>query len=229
MTGPSSARLLVGEESFGPAAQAMVSDQLRQRQISDPRVLEAMRQIPRHVFLDPALADQAYEDRPLATLHGQTISQPYMVALMTQVLELARGHRVLEIGTGSGYQTMILEWLVGESVVSVERDPELSAMARKTLTALGAAAARLEVGDGSLGFAPSAPYDRILVTASAPEAPQALLDQLAPGGRLIIPVGSREHQNLAIIEKGSTGRLNLTWSTGCRFVPLVGAQAWAEV
>lgn len=218
-------KLLVDEAEFGPQAEAMVEQQLRSRGIGDRRVLEAMRSVPRHRFVEPQLHRRAYADAALPTLNGQTISQPYMVAAMTEALELTPGHRALEIGTGTGYQTMVLARLC-ERVVSVERDADLAEQARGMLNAFGIENVAIHVGDGTLGWAGEAPYDRILVTAGAPqEPPPALLDQLTDGGVLVIPLGDREMQSLYAITKRA-GRLERERLLGCRFVPLVGEQGW---
>ncbi|MEX0742142.1 MAG: protein-L-isoaspartate(D-aspartate) O-methyltransferase, partial [Phycisphaeraceae bacterium] len=192
--------------------------------IHDPRVLEAMRRVPRHIFLHFTLWARAYEDVALPTLHGQTISQPYMVASMTQLLAAAPEHRVLEIGTGSGYQTMILALLARE-VVSIEREKELAQQAQLTLQQFEVNNVNIHVGDGSLGHPPAAPYDRILVTAGSPDVPQALLHQLADGGRMVIPVGDRKSQTLLAIDRNGE-KISRRTATECRFVPLVGEQGW---
>jgi len=216
--------LLRDEEQFGPAAQAMVDRHLAPRGIDDARVLEAMRTIPRHVFVNPGDDDRAYADAALPTQADQTISQPYIVAAMTQLLRIAPTHRVLEIGTGSGYQTAILAQLAGE-VVTIERDADLAARAAGTLAEFGYQNVRIEVGDGTLGFPGAAPYDRILVTAGAPETPPALIEQLGEGGRLVIPIGGRDEQVLTTVIKEG-GEVRHVREFACRFVPLTGAQGW---
>jgi protein-L-isoaspartate(D-aspartate) O-methyltransferase len=207
------------------AKQQMLRRQLRRRGIHDPRVLAAMAKLPREQFIRPELRDEAYADCALGIDCGQTISQPYMVALMTQALELSGGEKVLEIGTGSGYQAAILAELVGE-VVSVERHPELSDRAAAILRQLGYGNVTLAVGDGTLGWPPAAPYDRIIVTAAASHLPPPLLEQLKDGGLLVIPVGEPDLQTLQAIRRtGPTHQVvNLA---ACRFVPLVGAEGWA--
>ena len=184
----------------------------------------AMAKLPREQFIRPELRDQAYSDCALGIDCGQTISQPYIVALMTQALELSGGEKVLEIGTGSGYQTAILAELVQE-VVS-ERHPELSARAAAILRQSGYGNVTLIVGDGTLGWPPAAPYDRIIVTAAASHIPPPLLEQLKDGGLLVIPVGGPDLQTLQAIRRtGNTQQVvNLS---ACRFVPLVGAEGWA--
>ena len=204
----------------------MVEDQLAARHISDPRVLEAFRQVPRHCFVPREYQDQAYDDRPLPIGLEQTISQPYMVACMTELLDLRPGDRVLEIGTGSGYQTAILSLLASE-VVTIERHAALQARARACLGQLRRENIHFVVGDGCLGHPDRAPYDAILVTAGSPEIPPALVKQLANGGRLLCPVGGRSHQQLQRMEKqGST--LHTTAHTDCIFVPLRGRNGWPD-
>ena len=182
------------------AKQQMLRRQLRHRGIHDPRVLAAMAKLPREQFIHPEIRNEAYADCALGIDCGQTISQPYMVALMTQALELSGGEKVLEIGTGSGYQAAILAELVRE-VVSVERHPELSAHAAAILGQLGYGNITLVVGDGTLGWPPAAPYDRIIVTAAASHLPPPLLEQLKDGGLLVIPVGGPDLQTLQAIRR----------------------------
>jgi protein-L-isoaspartate(D-aspartate) O-methyltransferase len=200
----------------------MVRDQLQRRSIHDRRVLEAMRTVPREVFVLPELADQAYADRALPIDCGQTISQPYIVALMTEALDLKGTEQVLEIGTGSGYQTAILSRLAAE-VVSVERHAELVDGARAGLARLGCQNVKLIVADGSAGWPAGAPYDRVLVAAAAGECPPALIDQLAAGGRLVIPLGAGDNQVLKRLTKRAGQHI---WEdlVACRFVPLVGSK-----
>ena len=208
----------------------MVSRQLRRRGIRDQRVLEAMLDLPRHEFVAPEFRSQAYEDRPLPIGAGQTISQPYMVAIMTESLELQGHEKVLEIGTGSGYQAAVLARLAAR-VYTIERERELVETARATLARLAEAGllelSRLELieGDGTEGYAAAAPYDGILVAAAAPSVPRALEEQLAEGGRLVIPVGNLDYQELRLIRKVS-GRLASSVVNECRFVPLVGRHGW---
>jgi protein-L-isoaspartate(D-aspartate) O-methyltransferase len=205
------------------AKQDMLRRQLRQRGISDRAVLAAMEKVPRERFVPEPLRIDAYSDRALAIDCGQTISQPYIVALMTQALELAPHHRVLEIGTGSGYQTAILAEIVAQ-VVTLERHPQLSQQAAAVLESLHYSNILFQVGDGTLGYAPGAPFDRIIVTAAASHCPSTLLEQLAEPGVLVIPVGSPESQILEAIHK-RPDRLEHRRLTGCRFVPLIGAQS----
>lgn len=205
---------------------AMVERQLRGRGITDSRVLAIMQRLPRERFLPPALAERAYEDRALAAELGQTISQPYIVAFMSQALHVEREHRVLEVGTGTGYQTAILAQLVNR-VCSIERLAELSETARQRVEALGLANVTYGVGDGTLGWAEHAPYDRIIVTAAAPCVIPDLLDQLTEGGRLVIPVGTADSQRLTSVERRS-GRIIERPSIGVKFVKLVGARGFDE-
>lgn len=205
------------------ARQDMLRRQLRQREISDRAVLAAMEKVPRERFLPEALRGEAYSDRALGIDCEQTISQPYIVALMTQALDLAPHHRVLEIGTGSGYQTAILAEIAAE-VVSIERHPRLSLQAAAVLAALGYSNVVLQVGDGTLGDPSRAPFDRIIVAAAASHCPSALLEQLAEQGILVIPLGGSATQTLDAIHK-RPGGLEHRHLTGCRFVPLIGAQA----
>ncbi len=205
----------------------MVEEQLRSRGIRDPRVLEVMERIPRERFLPPDRRSAAYRDRALPLAEGQTISQPYMVAAMTEALRLEPDHRVLEVGTGSGYQTAILSELARE-VYTVERLPRLAERARAVLDELGCRNVYLRVGDGTLGWPEEAPFDAILVTAGAPSPPAPLLDQLNPeGGTLVIPVGDRDIQDLVrIVRRG--GDFSSETLMACRFVPLVGEEGWSE-
>ena len=204
---------------------AMVATQLRRRGIADERVLSAMSSVPRELFVGASVRRSAYEDAALPIPAGQSISQPYMVAQMTELLRVRPGDRILEIGTGSGYQAAVLATL-GAGVLSIERYPELADAARERLETLGLVdRVRIRVGDGSLGAPDEAPFDGIVVTAAAPRIPEALLDQLADGGRLVIPVGSRQRQQLIVATRHGND-----WeqhSEGdCVFVPLVGAGGW---
>ena len=204
----------------------MVDRQMRARGVRTARVLDAFRTVPRHRFLPPAAADQAYEDHPVCIACGQTISQPYMVALMTDALELRGGERVLEIGTGSGYQTAILAELAAE-VFSVERLAELSRQAQRVLGELGYGNIRFRTGDGTLGWPDHSPFDCILVTAGGPSIPPSLEEQLADGGRLVMPVGGRGGQDLVRVRR--RGReLRRESLGGCVFVRLIGREGWPE-
>lgn len=207
--------------SFVDLRQTMIHDQLARRGISEPRVLAAMSRVPRERFVERGQEDQAYEDRALSIECDQTISQPYIVGLMTQALGLQGDERVLEIGTGSGYQTAILAELAAR-VVSIERHADLSRRAGEVLRDLGYENVRLVVGDGSSGWPAESPYDRIIVTAAASQPPDALFEQLHDGGILVIPIGDRENQTLVAVRK-TDGKRQSTALSGCRFVPLVGA------
>jgi protein-L-isoaspartate(D-aspartate) O-methyltransferase len=206
------------------ARERMVDEQLARRGITDARVLDAMRRIPRHRFVDEGLAHGAYEDHPLPIGEGQTISQPYIVALMTSLLELTGQEKVLEVGTGSGYQTAVLGALA-RRVCSIERLPRLAERARAMLENLGVRNVWIRVGNGALGWPDEAPFDRILVTAGGPAVPPPLVDQLADGGRLVVPVGGVDDQVLTVVERvGGTVRSREMGE--CKFVKLVGKYAW---
>jgi protein-L-isoaspartate(D-aspartate) O-methyltransferase len=193
--------------------------------VRDPRVLEAMASVPRERFLPEDLRSYAYENRPLPIGHGQTISQPLIVAMMTEALHLTGEEKVLEVGTGSGYQAAILAELAAE-VVSVERIAELAEAAAAVLAELGYHNVRVHVAGETLGWPDDAPYEGIIVTAGAPAVPPSLLDQLTPGGRLVIPVGARDVQELLVVAKTGHGVTSRRLGP-CRFVPLVGSGAWA--
>jgi protein-L-isoaspartate(D-aspartate) O-methyltransferase len=212
---------------FAAARNDMVERQIAARGVRDVRVLDAMRSVPRHLFVPDSLRDQAYEDHALAIGEGQTISQPYMVAVMTEALAPEAHHRVLEIGTGSGFQTAVLARLSG-MVFSVERHPPLAEAAGRTLASIGVTNLLIHVGDGTEGLPEMAPFDRILVTAGAPAIPSALESQLAPGGRLVIPVGPPGYQHLTTVDHRGAGRFDRSESIACVFVPLIGKQGWPE-
>lgn len=197
----------------------MVESQLRARGIADERVLGAMLRVPRHEFSPERYRDQAYEDHPLPIAEGQTISQPYIVASMLEAVQLSARDKVLEVGTGSGYVTALLAELTGE-VVSIERHASLAERARALLAGMGYTNVRIIVGDGSRGFIELAPYDAIIVSAAAPELPNELIGQLADGGRMIIPVGSDDAQQLQLILM-LNGQPEIVLRELCRFVPLV--------
>jgi len=207
------------------AAQARLMDCLSQ-EISDKRVLSAMARVPRERFVSPDYYYAAYEDMPLSIGFGQTISQPFIVALMTQALRLKGDEKVLELGTGSGYQTAILARLA-KWVVSIERVPQLAESAGQILEKLGYTNIEIHTAVEALGWPDGAPYDAIIVTAGAPRVPDALLEQLALGGRMVIPVGSRWEQDLLRVTRRKKG--NVVESLGgCRFVPLIGKEVWEE-
>ncbi len=214
------------EDRFARRREAMVKEQIAGKGIHDPRVLDAMRRVPRDKFVPSSELPEAYADTPLPIDCGQTVSQPYMVALMTECLELQGHERVLEIGTGSGYQTAIL-CLLCDSVYSIEKHSELSDKALSVLQEVGCTNFRLTVGDGTKGWPEYAPYDAIIVTAGAPDVPAPLMEQLAIGGRLVIPVGDAYSQVLKKIVRTQEGYESHN-VCGCRFVPLVGEYGWTE-
>lgn len=207
----------------------MVETQIKARSITDPLVLKAMETIPRHLFVDEGLIDQAHSDNPLPIGEKQTISQPYIVALMTQALELKGKERILEIGTGSGYQTAILAHLA-DRVFSIERIAALATRARKILDQLNYYNVAIRVGDGSYGWKEEAPFDAIITTAAAPEIPQYLVEQLAVGGRLIVPIGGRDVQTLYKLTRlvENPQEIRKEDLGGCRFVSLIGESGWKE-
>ena len=215
-----------GKDPFVAVRAEMIEQQLRRRGISDLGVLAAMASVPRHEFVHADFRHQAYADAPLPIGDGQTISQPYMVAVMTAALRLAGVERVLEIGTGCGYQAAVLS-RVAREVLSVECRPGLAASSAQRLARLGFATVHVHCGDGTLGLPEFAPFDAILVAAGAPAVPAPLLAQLAAGGRLILPVGGAEHQELQFIERSGTQFRTLQMEP-CRFVPLVGHHGWKE-
>jgi protein-L-isoaspartate(D-aspartate) O-methyltransferase len=211
--------------NYDGARQKMLDSQIRARSVRDPRVLEAVRKVPRHLFVEEALRDRAYLDKALPIGEKQTISQPYMVAAMSEALELTGRERVLEVGTGSGYQTAILAELA-ESVFSVERIPSFVPLARRRLESLGRYNVLVKVGDGTIGWSEHAPYDAILVTAAAPRPPRPLLEQLCVGGRLVVPMGPEESQTLMRIRRDEEGFHEEALGE-CRFVKLIGRHGWA--
>ena len=210
-------------ERFALEREKMVETQLRARGIHDSWVLRAMERVPRHEFVEPRYRDQAYEDHPLPINAGQTVSQPYIVALMLEILQLEPSSKVLEIGTGSGYQTAVIAE-ISDHVYSIERHPQLAAEARETLTRLGHNKVVLHVGDGGQGLPEEAPFDAIVVSAAARQIPEPLFAQLREGGRMIIPVGSHEAQELQLVRKRE-GKSLITLLEGCRFVPLISSAA----
>jgi protein-L-isoaspartate(D-aspartate) O-methyltransferase len=231
----------LNETDFARLRHRMVEDQLRARGLTDTRVLEAMGSVQRHLFVPTAQRYAAYDDAPLPIGLGQTISQPYMVACMTELLHLAPTHRVLEVGTGSGYQAAVLATLAS-AVWTIERHAELAHQAEERLAQLGYTNVRVIAGDGTLGFPEAAPYDAIIVTAAAPHVPEALREQLAVGGRMVIPVAARYAEDLKLLERlpdepaaaedsgapaaPAAPRYRETSILGCVFVPLIGEQGY---
>jgi protein-L-isoaspartate(D-aspartate) O-methyltransferase len=214
-------------ERYQKQRTKMVDGQLRARGIADPRVLSAMEKIPRHLFIDEVLAEQAYSDNPLPIDSRQTISQPYIVALMSEAMELVGKEKVLEIGAGSGYQTAILAELA-ERVFTVERIAALATRARKVLESLNYYNVAVRVGDGTYGWREESPFSAIMVTAGAPRIPKLLIEQLVVGGRMVIPVGNRSSQVLLKLTRLSQdpGDLKQEDLGGCRFVDLIGEYGW---
>jgi protein-L-isoaspartate(D-aspartate) O-methyltransferase len=204
--------------------ERMVRTQIEARGIHDERILGAMRDVPRHLFVTPGHEPYAYDDRPLPIGEGQTISQPFMVAAMTLALNPTPEDRVLEVGTGSGYQAAVLGRLARE-VISIERKEALAASARRALAAAGVENVRVLVGDGSEGLVSEAPFNGIIVTAGAPSVPDVLTQQLADGGRLVIPVGGGDHQVLHVVTRHG-GTLTTQMGEACVFVPLLGRYGW---
>jgi protein-L-isoaspartate(D-aspartate) O-methyltransferase len=215
-----------GAAEFEAARREMVARQIGGRGIQCARVLDAMCSVPRHLFVPPEHVPKAYADEPLSIGEGQTISQPFIVAAMADALSLDGHERILEIGAGSGYQAAVVSLLARE-VIAVETNPALAAAARDRLSRLGYKNIRIEVADGSVGWPADAPYDAILVTAAAPAVPPPLVEQLADGGRLVLPVGSADHQDLIRIVKRN-GRLAQESLFACRFVPLLGRYGWRQ-
>ncbi len=203
----------------------MIESQIIPRGIKDIRVINAMKKVPRHLFLDEALWPQAYEDYPSPIGEKQTISQPYIVALMTELLELKGNEKILEIGTGSGYQTAILAE-TAEQVYSIERLPSLAKRARKILDELKYTNIVITIADGTLGWREYSPFDGVIVTAAAPIAPKKLLGQLKPGSRLVIPVGEEYVQDLIVYTRQEGDSFSKENYGGCRFVKLIGEQGW---
>jgi protein-L-isoaspartate(D-aspartate) O-methyltransferase len=213
-------------DDFARARERMVARQLRARGIEDEEVLRALGRVPRELFVPEAERRRAYEDAALPIGHDQTISQPYMVAVIVEALAVRPALRVLDVGAGSGYQAAVLSEL-GAEVVAIERIPELAEQARANLAATGYERVDVVVGDGTLGWAERAPYDGIAVAAAAPALPQTLYEQLRPGGRLVVPVGGPRAQRLEVIVRSPEGPA-VRHSVPCRFVPLVGAEGYAE-
>jgi protein-L-isoaspartate(D-aspartate) O-methyltransferase len=211
--------------NFAIARRRMVEEQVRARGVKDPRVIEAMLRVPRHLFVPEALAAQAYSDFPLPIGERQTISQPYMVGVMSEALQLHGEEKVLEIGTGSGYQAAVLA-LLARQVFSLERIPALARQARRLLDSCGFARVNIRVSDGTYGLEDEAPFDGIVVTAGAPAIPKPYLEQLTIGGRLVIPVGDRISQVLVRVTRRAERDFREERLFGCRFVPLVGNHGW---
>jgi len=207
-------------------ARRQMVEELARRGIRDARVLEVIRSVPRHYFVPPTARHLAYDDRAIGLVHGQTISQPLMVATMTEAAGCRPYDRVLEIGTGSGYQTAVLADLA-RTVYTIEREPELALDARELLEELGYGNVQYRVGDGTLGWPGEAPFDAIVVAAGAPAVPRDLEAQLREGGRLVIPIGTRCEQELYRFTRQG-GECVMDWITTCRFVPLVGEEGWSE-
>ena len=214
------------DSHFESMRREMVARQIRERGISSKRVLHAMQAVPRHLFVPAEYVFSAYSDEPLPIGEGQTISQPFMVAAMADALSLCGTESVLEVGAGSGYQAAVLSLLARE-IIAVEAQPVLASSARERLARLGYTNVRIEQGDGSLGWPSAAPYDAILVTAAAPAVPPPLVEQLVEGGRLVIPVGRSEQQELIRITKAE-GRTSRESLYACRFVPLLGRYGWQD-
>ena len=212
---------------FAVLRERMVRDLVAGRGIKDQRVLEAMRKVPRHLFVRDHLRSQAYGDHALPIGAAQTISQPYVVARMTELLEVSAQHSVLEIGTGSGYQTALLA-LLARRVYSLERIAALAQQAIPRIRELGFDNVKIQVFDGTVGWSEWAPYDRILVAAGAPRVPEPLLEQLAPGGSLLIPEGERHAQRLVLYRKSARGELRRKPGEEVGFVPLLGRHGWQE-
>jgi protein-L-isoaspartate(D-aspartate) O-methyltransferase len=213
-------------EPFSAERSAMIEDQLRRRGIHDERLLAAMRRVPRHEFISQEKWEQAYADHPVTIPEQQTTSQPYIIAAMIEAAEIKSGEKVLEVGAGSGYQTALLAELA-KQVIAVERYGTLAASAQEALRRLGYRNVVVVEGDGTLGWEPAAPYDAIIVSAAAPRIPPALLEQLASGGRLVIPIGDAHQQTLQLFHKQPDGAISRTMLEGCRFVPLIGRHGFA--
>jgi protein-L-isoaspartate(D-aspartate) O-methyltransferase len=211
-------------DDFEAQRARMVERQLAGQGIRDSRVLEAIRRVPRHLFVPEAALPEAYEDHPVDIGQGQTISQPYMVARMSELLELSGGERVLEVGSGSGYQTAVLKALRAD-VYTVERLPELSRRARENVERAGYSGVHYKVGDGSRGWPEEAPFDRVIVTAGAPSMPVSLVEQLREGGSMVIPVGGEREQELLLVRRGQ-GRVTRERICACVFVKLWGDEGW---
>jgi len=213
-------------DQYFDARQRMVQEQLISRGILDQKVLDAMRKIKRHLFVDKKYRDRAYDDTPISIPCSQTISQPYMVGLMTELIQPDKDKKVLEIGTGSGYQTAILAETC-KKVYSVERHNELAELSKKRLDELGYTNVALKIDDGTLGWEDKGPFDAIIVTAAAPEVPERLVKQLESHGKLVIPVGTQYRQNLELVLKRGDSYIEKI-ICGCIFVPLIGKGGWSD-
>jgi protein-L-isoaspartate(D-aspartate) O-methyltransferase len=218
---PTTTRAKGAQARWGKLRRLMIEHQLKRRDIRDPGVLKAMTDTPRHLFVPEELRDRAYADRPLPIGEGQTISQPYIVAFMTQNLGLHGGEKVLEIGTGSGYQAAVLAQLAAR-VFSIEILPGVAAQGRANLAAAGIKNVSLRVGDGYRGWPEEAPFDAVIVTAAADHVPKPLVDQLRPGGRLVIPVGKGDIQQILLVQKAADGKTTTKAILPVRFVPMTG-------
>ena len=216
----------VEDDPYTLSRERMVKSQIEDRGVRDSRVLDAMREIPRHLFVPPGFREAAYQDRPLPIGSGQTISQPYIVAVMTELLLLKEGDKVLEIGTGSGYQAAILSKLA-KTVITIERLAEIAEEAEKLFEALKITNITVITGDGTEGFAPYAPYDGIIVTAATPDIPSPLIHQMADGGRLVAPAGSRDFQQLIRLTRHGSSVVREEFG-GVMFVPLLGKYGWQD-
>ncbi len=205
----------------------MVERQIAARGVKDERVLSAMRRVPRHLFVPVERTHEAYDDSPLAIGRGQTVSQPYVVASMLEILGVKAGEKVLEVGFGSGYSAAVTCEVTGE-IWSIERDGELALQAEHRLRELGYERVHVKVGDGTLGWPEEAPFDAIGVTAGSPSVPKALVSQLKPGGRMLIPVGGRWEQRLVLVRSQGGGIFTEEEKYAVRFVPLIGAQGWSD-
>lgn len=214
----------VREDGYSGLRRRMVEQQLAGQGIRDARVLDAIRTVPRHLFAPVSEASRAYGNHPVPIGEGQTMSQPYMVARMTELLELRGGERVLEIGTGSGYQTSVLK-AMNADVYTIERLPELSRRGRENVERAGYSGVHYRVGDGSRGWPEEAPFDRVIVTAGAPTMPVSLVEQLREGGSMVIPVGGEEEQELLLVRRGQ-GRVTRERICACVFVKLWGDEGW---
>lgn len=212
--------------SYRPQLNRMIEKQLKKRGINDQRLIESFREVPRHLFVPEDQKPHAYSDRPLPIGEGQTISQPYIVALMTNLLSVYSDHAVLEIGTGSGYQTAILATL-GETIYSVEKRGGLQESARKIHQKLDLNNIKYKTGDGTKGWSKHAPFDRIIGTGSVPEIPESLINQLKDPGRLVIPAGGRRQQRLVVLIK-EEGKIKKEKKSYCSFLPLIGDQGWKK-